>query len=134
MDRAPDVDAYLAKVEPAKRAALETLRRQLHAAAPGAEETMSYGIPHLHRDGMALVAFATAKNHCGFYPCSSTTVEAFKADLTAFETSKGTIRFTPDHPIPEPLLRRLVEARLAENAQIAADRAARKAAKRKGAG
>lgn len=131
MAGAGEVDAYLSGVEPAKRAALATLRAQLHAAAPGSEEVMRYGMPHLRRDGMMVAAFAAAKNHCGLYPCSAATVETFKADLADFTTSKGAIRFTPDHPIPEALVRRLVEARLSENAQIAAERAARKAAKRK---
>lgn len=108
------IDDYLAKVSPDKRAALKKLRKTIHAAAPQAEECISYQIPAFRQNGM-LVGFGAAANHCAFYPFSSTTVAAHKAALKGYDTSKGTIRFQPDNPLPATLIRKLVKARLAEN-------------------
>jgi uncharacterized protein YdhG (YjbR/CyaY superfamily) len=61
-----------------------------------------------------LVAFGAAARHCSFYPCSSTTIEAHKGELKAYDTSKGTIRFLPDKPLPATLVRKFVKARIAD--------------------
>jgi uncharacterized protein YdhG (YjbR/CyaY superfamily) len=63
-----------------------------------------------------LVGFAASAKHCAFYPMNSSTVAAFKDELADYETSKGTIRFQPDHPLPATLVRKIVKARIAENA------------------
>ena len=109
------IDEYLAALSDEQRAALETLRKTIRAAAPTAEECISYGLAAFRQNGM-LVGFAAAANHLAFYPMNSTTVKAFKDELKGFETSKGTIRFQPDKPLPAALVRKLVKARLAENA------------------
>lgn len=115
MKAAPrDVDAYLAARPPEPRAALERLRKAIRSAAPKAKECIAYGIPAFRQDGL-LVAFGAAKRHCSFYPMSGSLIQAHQAALRGFETSKGTIRFTPDHPLPAALIRKLVKARLAEN-------------------
>jgi uncharacterized protein YdhG (YjbR/CyaY superfamily) len=121
---AASIDAYLAAVPPDQRAALETLRRQIRDAAPDAEECISYGLPTFRLSG-ALVHFGAAKNHCAFYPHS--VIEPFADRLKAYDTSKGTIRFQPENPLPEALVRDIVEYRIAQNAEIAADRAAKRA-------
>ena len=110
------VDEYLAALSGDKRAALEKLRKAIKAAAPKAEECISYQLPAFRLDGRMLVAFGAAANHCAFYPMSSSTVETHKDDLKDYDTSKGTIRFQTDHPLPAPLVRKLVRARIAENA------------------
>lgn len=120
---AASIDAYLAEVPPDQRAALQVLRRQILAAAPGAEECISYGLPSFRLNG-ALVHFGAAKNHCAFYPHS--VIEPFADRLKAYDTSKGTIRFQPENPLPEALVREIVEYRVAQNLEIAAERAARK--------
>jgi uncharacterized protein YdhG (YjbR/CyaY superfamily) len=97
------------------RAALEKLRKTIRAAAPQAEECISYQLPAYRLNGM-LVAFGATAAHCAFYPMSSTIVAAHKDDLRDYETSKGTIRFQPDKPLPAALVRKLVKARIAENA------------------
>ena len=107
-------DEYLAALSDDKRAALEKLRRTIRAAAPKAEECMSYGLPAFRLNG-PLVAFGATARHCAFYPMSGSIVAEFKTDLNQFETSKGTIRFQPDRPIPPPLVRKLVKARIAQN-------------------
>jgi len=111
------IDAYLAAVgDPKKRAALEKLRRTIKAAAPKAEECISYGLPAFRLYGKPLVAFGAAAGHCAFYPMSAATIAAHAADLKGYETSKGTIRFPPETPLPAPLVRKLVRARIAESA------------------
>lgn len=108
-------DEFLALVPEPARAALEKLRGQIRSAAPGAEEYMGYGVPAFRQDG-ALVSYAAGKDHCSFYVQSPKTMEAFAAELTGFKTSKGAIAFQPDKPIPAALVKRIVKARLAENA------------------
>src|SRR5205823_4816523 len=98
-----------------QRAALEKLRKTIQAAAPQAEEYISYQLPAFRLDGRPLVAFGAATNHCAFYPMSSRTVPAHKDDLKGYDTSKGTIRFAADKPLPAALVRKLVKARIAEN-------------------
>jgi uncharacterized protein YdhG (YjbR/CyaY superfamily) len=108
------IDDYLDALDPDKRAALEKLRKTIRAAAPEAEECISYQIPAFRQNGM-LVGFGASANHCSFFPFNSTKVAAYKADLKGYETSKGTIHFQPEKPLPAVLVRKLVKARLAEN-------------------
>jgi uncharacterized protein YdhG (YjbR/CyaY superfamily) len=124
------IDEILAGVSAEQRAVLQKLRRTIHAAAPGAEECISYGLPAFRLNGRPLVAFGARPNHCAFYPMSSTTVGMYRKELQDFETSKGTIRFTPDKPLPAALVKKLVKARLAENAEQEAQRSPSKRAKR----
>jgi uncharacterized protein YdhG (YjbR/CyaY superfamily) len=121
---AASIDDYLSKLPAEQRAALEILRGQIHAAAPGAEECISYGLPTFKLNG-ALVHFGAAKRHCAFYPHG--VIEVFADRLQAYDTSKGTIRFQPDSPLPEAVIREIVEYRIAQNLEIAAERAAKRA-------
>ena len=109
------IDEYLAALSDDKRAALEKLRKTIRAAAPKAEECISYQLPAFRLNGRLLVAFGATANHCAFYPMSSSTVEAHKDELKDYDTSKGTIRFQADNPLPASLVRKLVKARIAEN-------------------
>ena len=108
------IDEYLAALSNDKRAALERLRRAIRAAAPRAEECISYQLPAFRLDGKLLVWFGAAANHCAFYP--GTVVEGFKDELKNYDTSKGTIRFHSAKPLPATLVRKLVKARIAKNA------------------
>jgi len=109
-----NIDEYLATLSADKRTALEVLRRTIKSAAPKAEECISYGLAAFRLDGKPLVAFGAAANHCAFYPMSSSTVADHKDELKGYDTSKGTIRFAVDRPLPAPLVRKLVKARIAE--------------------
>jgi uncharacterized protein YdhG (YjbR/CyaY superfamily) len=109
------IDEYLARVGDEQRAALERLRRTIRAAAPGAEEVIRYGIPTFRLDGRGVVGFGASSEHCALYPLNGTTVAEFADELESFDTSKGTIRFRPDHPLPIALVTKLVKARIAEN-------------------
>jgi len=111
------IDEYLANLGEETRAALAKLRRTIPASAPKAEECISYGLCAFRQNGM-LVAFGATPKHCAFYLMSSSTVDAHKDDLKDYDTSKGTIRFQPDKPLPAALVRKLVKARLAENATL----------------
>lgn len=113
--KAETIDAYLAALGPEQRGALEKLRRMIQAAAPKAEECISYQLPAFRQDGM-LVGFGAGAKHCSFYLMSSSVLEGFEEELEGYDTSKGTIRFPADEPLPATLVRKLVKARLAENA------------------
>ncbi len=113
--KAQTIDEYLAALDDEQRGALEKLRRAIRAAAPDAEECISYRLPAFRCHGM-LVAFGAAANHCAFYLMSSATIAEHKDELKSYDTSPGTIRFQPDKPLPVALVRKLVKARLAENA------------------
>jgi uncharacterized protein YdhG (YjbR/CyaY superfamily) len=108
------VDEYLSSLDGDQRAVLEKLRRVIRSVAPKAEECISYQIAAFRQNGM-LVGFGASATHCAFYPMNGSTVAAFKRDLKGYDTSKGTIRFQPDHPLPAALVRKIVKARLAEN-------------------
>jgi uncharacterized protein YdhG (YjbR/CyaY superfamily) len=110
------IDEYLALVSEDKRAALQALREIIRAAAPDAEECISYKMPAFRQNGM-LVGFAAAKNHCALYGWNGSAVGMFADDLRGYDTSKGTVRFTPEKPLPERVVRQLVEMKVAKNAQ-----------------
>lgn len=114
--KATTIDEYLAATHPAQRAVLETLRRAIHAAAPGAQEYLGYGLAGFKHGGRPLVYFGAWKEHCALYAASPKTQAAFAAELKHFEVSKGTIRFTVEKPLPLALVKKLVKARVAENA------------------
>lgn len=114
---AATVDEYLARLPEDQRAALQELRSQIHAAAPGAEECVSYGLPGVRLHGV-LVWFGAAKTHCAFYPHGL--VEAFQDQLREYDTSKGTIRFQPSKPLPTSLVHAIVSRRVAEDMEKAA--------------
>lgn len=111
------IDGYLAALSDDQRKALERLRKTIRASAPNAEECISYRLPAFRLDGKMLVAFGARASHCAFYPMSATTVAAYAAELAGYDTSPGTIRFRADEPLPAMLVRKLVKARIAENAR-----------------
>jgi len=116
------IDEYLATVPDDQRAALERLRRIIRAAVPRAEECISYQVPAFRLDGRMLVWFGAAKKHCSFFP--GTVLASFKRELRDFSTSKGTVRFQPDRPLPATLVRKLVKARIARLAATSTSRRA----------
>lgn len=99
-----------------QRAALQHLRNVIHAAAPGAEEYIGYGLAAFRLHGRPLVGLGASANHCSFHPMDGTTVAALRDVLAGYETRKGTIRFPAAEPLPARLVTRIVKARAAENA------------------
>lgn len=110
------IDQYLSRLTADKRAALSKLRKDILAAAPRAIECISYQVPAFRLDGRILVWFGAATNHCSFFP-GAHPIEQCEADLKKYSTSKGTVRFSPDAPLPRTLVKKLVNARIAERLQ-----------------
>ena len=125
---AKDVEQWLARLEPVRRAALEKLRAQILAAAPGAEEVISYGQPTFKLHGH-LVAYGAFKKHLSFFPMSSTLIQTFP-EAVEFTTSSGTMQFQPEKPIPAALVKKLVKARIVENLEVADAKTHRAVAKK----
>ena len=106
------VDAYLAGLRPAYRAALRAVRRTIRRVAPDATESISYGIPTYKLDGQRLVYFSAASNHCAVHMVRKDHLD--EAVRLGFGVGRGSIRFTPEKPIPSRLLSRIVKVRAAE--------------------
>ena len=107
------IDGYIANFPEEVQRKLRGLRAAIKAAAPGAEEKISYLMPAFALKGN-LVYFAAYKKHIGFYPTSGG-IERFKDELSAYEVSRGTVRFPVDKPLPLKLIARIVKFRVAEN-------------------
>ena len=109
-----NVDEYLARVPEPARGTFIKLRAAIRSAVPAkAVETISYGIPAL-KHNRVLVWFAAFSSHCSLFPTASV-IEEFKDELKGFSTSKGTIQFPTDKPLPIALVKKLVKARVAQN-------------------
>lgn len=111
-----NVEDYLAALPPEPRAALEELRETIRTAAPHATEGISYQMPAFKDGGRFLVSCAAFKDHCSLFPASHAVVEELGDELKPYLSGKGTLRFRPDDPIPAALVKRIVTARLEENA------------------
>jgi uncharacterized protein YdhG (YjbR/CyaY superfamily) len=122
-----NIDEYISIFPADVRAKLETMRSTIRKAAPKAEEAISYMIPTFRLHGN-LVHFAGYKNHIGFYP-GAAGIEAFQKELKGYETSKGTVQFPLDKPLPLKLVTAITKFRVIQNAEKAA--AKKKPAKKK---
>ena len=118
------VDEYLSTFPSSTKKMLQQLRETIRKAAPQAEEIISYNMPAYKQQG-ALVYFAGYKGHIGFYPVSSA-IREFEKELSAYEGSKGTVRFPLDKPLPLKLITRMVKYRIQENEARANAKAAKK--------
>jgi uncharacterized protein YdhG (YjbR/CyaY superfamily) len=105
------IDEYLRDLPNDQRRALQTLRAQIKAAAPSAEEYIGYGLAGFKVDGRPLVYMGAAKNHCAIYGARAD--DALADKLKGYKQSKGTIQFAPDKPIPAAVVKEIVKARLA---------------------
>jgi uncharacterized protein YdhG (YjbR/CyaY superfamily) len=115
------IDEYIASFPEDVQIILQELRATIKASAPGAVEKISYQMPTFFLNGN-LIHFAAWKNHIGLYPTPSGT-EAFKQELSIYESAKGSIKFPIDQPMPLDLIRRMVKFRVAENLKKAAKKA-----------
>jgi uncharacterized protein YdhG (YjbR/CyaY superfamily) len=118
------IDEYIATFPEDVQALLEAVRATIKAAAPDAEERISYQMPTFFLSGN-LVHFAALKNHIGFYPTSSG-IEAFNDELSVYEGTKGAVRFPINRPMPMELISRIVRFRVAENLRRAEFKARKK--------
>ena len=109
------VEAYLARVPEPAQTTLRTLRARIRAGAPrAAVECISYGMPAFRYKG-SLVAYAAFKSHCSFFPMQASLIDAMQDELTGYRTSKGTLQFPIDQPLPAALVKKMVKARVTEN-------------------
>ncbi len=116
---ATSIDDYIAAFPPGTRAALNDVRTQIRSSAPEATESISYAIPTFDLNGRHLVHFAGYEHHVGLYPGGSG-IEAFRDELGAYRTAKGSVQFPLDQPMPVALIGRIVEFRVEENRRRAA--------------
>jgi uncharacterized protein YdhG (YjbR/CyaY superfamily) len=110
-----EVDAYITALPPDQRDALTELRARLMALLPDHVETMSYAMPGFRQPGpkgKMVIGYAAFAKHLGLYPHSGTVIP--QIDCAPFKTSKSGVLFTPDRPLPDALLRQIIETRQAE--------------------
>ena len=113
-----DVDAYIANLSnPAQQAALQSLREVIRRRLPDHIECLSYAMPGFRQPGpkgKMVAGYAAFARTCGYYPHSGTIVPQFVNELAGYKTTPGAIQFSPANPLPEALVHRLIDARLAE--------------------
>ncbi len=119
-----NIDEYIAQCPVEIRERMQTLRRTIHEAAPGAEEAISYKMPAFKLNGN-LVYFAAFPKHIGFYPIP-TGIAKFEKELSVFKQGKGSVQFPNDRPLPLALVRKIVAFRVKENKAKAAAKAKKK--------
>jgi len=102
------IDEYLKNIAPPQRLELERIRKSIKHIVPDAEETIGYGMPVFKYKGKYLIGLSAFKNHMSIFP-GAEPVELFKDKLGDFKTSKGTIQFTLENPIPESLIKEIIE-------------------------
>jgi uncharacterized protein YdhG (YjbR/CyaY superfamily) len=115
MKEVNDIDRYIAGFPENTRNMLEQLRHTIKQNAPDAEEVISYQMPAYKQNGI-LLYFAAYKNHIGFYPMAQA-IEVFRAELSSFKLSKGTIQFPLDKPLPLELITKIVKFRVIERSK-----------------
>lgn len=120
-----EIDGYVAGLDEPFRSAIAHLRATIRAAAPDAEEIITYAMPGIGLEG-PLVSYSAFKTHCSLFPMGNSVFVGMEAEVAPWRTSKGTLQFSPDAPLPDDLVTRIVQARIAENRAIAASRKARK--------
>ena len=115
MKRTPpkSIPDYFRILPPDQRRALQRIRRIIRTMVPSTEEKISYGMPCVGLNGRWLAGYCAFGKHCSFFP-GAYPIAACKAELTGFQTSKGTIRFTLDRQLPATLVRKLLRARIRE--------------------
>lgn len=106
------IDDYLLGVEQPQRAELERIRKIIHAAVPDAEEVITYNMPGFKYRGRYLVSFAAFKDHMSLFPAADP-IASYADKLKEYKTSKGTIQFTLEHPLPESLVNEIVAHNIA---------------------
>jgi uncharacterized protein YdhG (YjbR/CyaY superfamily) len=117
MEPAKNVDTYLKKLPADVKSMLGKVRRENKAAAPKAEEVISYGIPTYKYKG-PLVHFAAFKDHCSFVVVSKSAAEMFRDEFKNYKFSGRTVHFTPENPLPADLIKRIVKVRIKENEEL----------------
>lgn len=106
------IDSYLASIEEPKRSTLAALRRSILDVVPEAEQCISYGMPAFKVQGKAVAGFAALKNHLSYLPHSGSVLDELEDDLAGYPRTKGSLHFAVDEPLPDTVVRKLVETRM----------------------
>jgi uncharacterized protein YdhG (YjbR/CyaY superfamily) len=114
MRKPADIDEYLESIPDDRRKALQDLRKKIRAALPKAEECISYGLPAFRVEGGVVAGFQAASWGCSYFPFSGRTLTTMKAELKAYEQTKGSLHFPANKPLPATLVKKLIRVRLAE--------------------
>jgi uncharacterized protein YdhG (YjbR/CyaY superfamily) len=109
------IDEYLNLIDESQKMVLENLRQIIKRVVPKTQEIISYGMPAFKYQGYTLVYFAACKNHCGFYPGSAATIIKLSDELKGYKTTKGSIHFPYNKPLPKALIKKVVLLRIQEN-------------------
>jgi uncharacterized protein YdhG (YjbR/CyaY superfamily) len=109
-----EVDAYLRRLEEPKHSTLQALRRTILEIVPEADQVISYRVPAFSVDGKVVAGFAAFKNHLSYLPFSGSVLEKVADDLDGYTMTKSALHFRVDRPLPKALVRKLIQARLAE--------------------
>jgi uncharacterized protein YdhG (YjbR/CyaY superfamily) len=109
-----DVTAYISAQPEPQSSTLSAMRATIGSLLPHAEECLAYGMPSWRVDGTAVAGIAASKQHCAFFPHSGTALDGLADRLAGYDLAKGTVRFAVDTPLPTPLVRAVIRARLQE--------------------
>jgi uncharacterized protein YdhG (YjbR/CyaY superfamily) len=113
----PDVDAYIDALPEDRREPMRQMREAIRAAAPAADEVLTYRMPGFKLGGRFLVSYDAFAKHYSLFPASEAVVEALGADVAPHVKGRGTLRFNASEPLPLDLIRRIVEVRVREVAR-----------------
>jgi uncharacterized protein YdhG (YjbR/CyaY superfamily) len=108
------VDEYLAGLDEPKRTALQKLRQTILGIVPDAEECISYGMPAYRRKGKVIAGFAAFKTHLSYLPHSGSVLEELSEELAGYRSTKGSLHFPIDRPLPKALVKKLIDVRLSQ--------------------
>ena len=109
-----EIDQYLGTLDEPKRATLAQLRDTIVAIVPDAEQCISYGMPAFKLSGKTIAGFAAFKNHLSYLPHSGSVIPRLDKDTEGYSKTKGSLHFPVDKPLPKTLVKKLLDARMAE--------------------
>jgi uncharacterized protein YdhG (YjbR/CyaY superfamily) len=109
-----EIDRYLAGLDEPRRSTLEALRKSIMEVVPGAEQCISYGMPAFKVQGKTVAGFAAFKNHLSYLPHSGSVLATLPDDVAPYETSKGSLKFAINDPLPKRLVKKLIHTRMEE--------------------
>jgi uncharacterized protein YdhG (YjbR/CyaY superfamily) len=114
MPKLSTIDEYLKSLPADRRKSLKTLRANIRAIIPDAEECISYRMPAYRLDGVVVAGFLATKDGCSYYPFSGSTLRTLARDLIGYNQTKGALHFSCEKPLPIVLLRKLIKTRIAQ--------------------
>ena len=109
-----EIDAYLAALEEPKRSTLHALRRTILGIIPEAEQCISYQMPAFRLRGKVIAGFAAFKSHLSYLPHSGSVLPELQDEVAGYETTKGSLHFPIDSPLPQALVKKLIDVRISQ--------------------